>query len=160
MDKIYVGKITSTHGIKGEVKIKSNFQYKNKVFRVGNHLLIDDKEYIIKSYRVHKGLDMVTLNEYNDINQILFLLKKNVYVDYSKLELSDNEILDSDLINYKVLTNDGKEGIIKEIFFASEKNKIMRVFIDKEYLIPFNSPMVKEISKKQSSVLIELIDGM
>ena len=58
------------------------------------------------------------------------------------------------------MTNDGKEGIIKEIFFASEKNKIMRVFIDKEYLIPFNSPMIKEVSKKENYVLIELIDGM
>lgn len=160
MEKVYIGKITSTHGIKGEVKIKSNFQYKDKVFKIGNTLLIDDNEYVIKSYRVHKGLDMVTLNDYNDINQILFLMKKNVYFDYSKLELSDNEVLDSDLIKYRVLTNDGKEGIIKEIFFASEKNKIMRVFIDKEYLIPFNSPMIKDISKKENYVLIELIDGM
>lgn len=160
MDKVYIGKIVSTHGIKGEVKIKSSFQYKDKVFKVGNYLLIDDKEYVIRSYRVHKGFDMVTLNDYNGINQILFLMKKNVYFDYSRLNLSDNEVLDSDLINYKVLTNDGKEGIIKEIFFASEKNKIMRVFIDKEYLIPFNSPMIKEVSKKENYVLIELIDGM
>ena len=160
MEKVYIGKIVSTHGIKGEVKIKSNFQYKDKVFRVGNVLLIDDNEYIIKSYRVHKGLDMVTLNDYDNINQILFLMKKNVYFDYSQLELSESEVLDSDLINYRVLTKDGKEGIIKEIFFASEKNKIMRILIDKEYLIPFNGPMIKEISKKDKYVLIELIDGM
>lgn len=160
MDKVYIGKIVSTHGIKGEIKIKSCFQYKDKVFKVGNYLLIDDKEYVIKSYRVHKGFDMVTLNDYDDINQILFLMKKNVYYDYSSLNLSDSEVLDSDLIDYKVLTNDGKEGIIKEIFFASEKNKIMRVLLDKEYLIPFNGPMIKEISKKEKYVLIELIDGM
>ena len=98
MKKVYIGKITSTHGIKGEVKIKSNFLYKDKVFKVGNNLIIDDKSYSIKSYRVHKGFDMVLLNDYNDINEVLFLLKKDVYFDYDSLKLDDNQVLDSDLI--------------------------------------------------------------
>ena len=160
MGKLYIGKITSTHGIKGEIKIKSNFQFKNKIFKIGNELIIDNKNYTIKSYRVHKGFDMVTLNDYNDINEVLFLLKKNAFYDENKLKLSNNEMLDKDLINYDVLTTDGKRGIIKEIFLASEKNKIIRVFIDKEYLIPINSPMVKMINKEKNQVLIELIDGM
>ena len=79
MDKVYIGKIVSTHGIKGELKILSDFQFKNKVFIVNNRLIIDDREYIIKSYRVHKKFDMVTLDDYKDINDVLFLLKKNVY---------------------------------------------------------------------------------
>ena len=29
---IYVGKIVNTHGIKGEIRILSDFEYKNKVF--------------------------------------------------------------------------------------------------------------------------------
>ena len=36
MKDVYVGKIVSTHGIKGEVKILSDFEYKDKVFKVGN----------------------------------------------------------------------------------------------------------------------------
>lgn len=160
MKKVYIGKITSTHGIKGEVKIKSNFLYKDKVFKVGNNLIIDDKSYSIKSYRVHKGFDMVLLNDYNDINEVLFLLKKDVYFDYDSLKLDDNQVLDSDLIDYKVLTSDGKEGIIKEIFYASQDNKILRVFLDREYLIPFNSPFVLSLSKEKKEIIINIIDGM
>lgn len=160
MKKVYIGKITSTHGIKGEVKIKSNFLYKDKVFKVGNNLIIDDKSYSIKSYRVHKGFDMVLLNDYNDINEVLFLLKKDVYFDYDSLKLDDNQVLDSDLIDYKVLTSDGKEGIIKEIFYASQDNKILRVFLDREYLIPFNSPFVLSLSKEKKEITINIIDGM
>ena len=37
MEKVYLGKVTATHGIKGELKIKSNFTYKEKAFRIGNH---------------------------------------------------------------------------------------------------------------------------
>ena len=160
MNKTYIGKIVSTHGIKGELKIKSNFDFKDKVFKVGNSLIIDDKEYVIKSYRVHKDFDMVTLNDYHDINEVLFLLKKDVYFDKDKLDLNDNEILDEDLIKYTVLTKDGKKGIIKEIFSASESNKIIRCELDHEVLIPMNSPMIVEINKEKKEIIIELIEGM
>ena len=44
MDKIYIGKIVNTHGIKGELRIRSDFLYKDKVFVKGNSLIIDDKK--------------------------------------------------------------------------------------------------------------------
>ena len=160
MDKVYIGKIVSTHGIKGEIRILSDFPFKNKVFVVGNKLIIDDKEYEIKSYRVHKNFDMVTLDQYHDINEVLFLMKKNVYFDKSNLNLNDNEVLDEELITYEVLTNDGKKGIIKEIFMASETNKILRVLLDKEYLIPVNSPMLEKIDKKNKCIVVNIIEGM
>lgn len=160
MDKVYIGKIVSTHGIKGEIRILSDFPFKDKVFVVGNKLIIDDKEYVIKSYRVHKNFDMVTLNDYHDINEVLFLMKKNVYFDKDSLNLSDSEVLDEELITYEVLTNDGKKGIIKEIFMASANNKIIRVMLDKEYLIPVNSPMLEKIDKKNKCIVINIIEGM
>lgn len=160
MNKVFIGKIVSTHGIKGELKILSDFPYKNKVFVVGNKLIIDDKDYEIKSYRVHKNFDMVTLNDYKDINEVLFLLKKDVYFDKDNLELNSNEILDEDLIKYNVLTKDGKKGIIKEIFMASPGNKILRVDFDHEVLIPVNSPMIIKIDKEKKEIIVELIEGM
>ena len=160
MDDIYIGKIVSTHGIKGELRILSNFQFKDKVFKVDNKLIIDDKEYIIKSYRVHKKFDMVTLNDFNDINQVLYLLKKDVYFDRDNLELENNEILDSDLITYKVMTTTGKKGIIKDIFYASSDNKVIRCLFDREVLIPYNSPMIIDINKEEKLLIIELIEGM
>ncbi|MBE6157265.1 MAG: 16S rRNA processing protein RimM [Firmicutes bacterium] len=160
MEKVYIGKIVSTHGIKGEIRIISDFPYKNKVFKIGNKLIVDDKEYEIKTYRVHKNYDMVKLDEYNDINDVMFLMKKKVYFDKNNLSLDDNEILDEELINYEVLTTTNKRGIIKEIFLASPTNKILRVLFDKEVLIPINSPMIKEINKQEKKVIVELIEGI
>ena len=52
-----------------------------------------------------------------------------------------------------------KEGIIKDIFYASESNKIIRCLFDKEVLIPVNSPMIKEINKKEGKyITIEFDD--
>ena len=160
MEKVYIGKIVSTHGIKGELRILSDFPFKDKVFKINNKLIIDDKEYIIKSYRVHKNYDMVTLNDYKDINEVLFLLKKQVYFNKDELNLNEDEILDEELMTYKVMTIDGKKGIIKDIFYASEKNKVIRCIFDKEVLIPYNSPMIKEIDKKNKTLVVEIIEGM
>jgi len=150
MEKVYLGKIVSTHGIKGELKIKSNFPYKEKAFKIGNQLIIDNKKYEIKTYRVHKQFDMVTLDDYHDINEVLFLLKKSVYIEKEDLSLDKNQVLDEELMTYQVLTTEGKRGIIKEIFLASPTNKIMRVELENEILVPLNSPLVKiDVDKKQ-----------
>ncbi len=158
MSNIYIGVVTTTHGIKGELKIKSNFQYKEKILKKGNTLIIDNQEYIIKTHRIHKNLDMVTLNNYTNINEVLFLLKKKVYFDEQKLTLTKNEVLDSDLIKYNVISTDNKKGTIKEIFYASKENKIIRIMFDKEVLIPFNSPMLKSINKEKKEVIVELLN--
>ena len=50
MNFVYLGKIVNTHGIKGELRIRSDFPYKDRVFVIGNNLIIDDKEYNIKSF--------------------------------------------------------------------------------------------------------------
>lgn len=160
MDKICVGKIVSTHGIKGEIRILSDFSFKERVFATGMRILIDDLEYTICTYRHHKQFEMVTLEGFDNINDVLFLMNKKVYFDKSFLQLADDEVLDSDLIHYRVLTTEGKTGIIKEIFWASPSNKILRVLFEREVLIPFSSPMIMKIDKSKQTVLVNLIAGM
>lgn len=160
MEKIYIGKIVNTHGIKGEIRILSDFDYKEKAFKVGSKIYIDDEEHIIKSYRRHKNYEMITIDEYNNINDVLKFMKKKVYKEKNDLNLSDDEVLDSDLLSYKVVDKNNKSGIIKEIFYASPTNKILRVVFEKEVLIPMNSDMIKIIDKKKKLVEVELIDGM
>ena len=160
MKLVHVGKVVTTHGIKGELRILSDFPYKDKVFVVGNNIIIDNKTYTIQSYRVHKNFDMVTLNDYHNINDVLFLLKKDVYVDYDNLKLDENEYLDEELMEYKVITEDGSVGKVLEIFMASPTNKIIRVLLDKEYLIPMNSPMIIGINKDKREIYIRLMKGI
>ena len=155
---VFIGKVVSTHGIKGEIKILSSFEFKNKVFQVGGEIIIDNQPYKIKSYRVHKKFDMITLDGFNNINDVLFLLKQKVFIKKELLELSGNEVLDEDLISFNVLTTEGKKGIIKEIFYASENNKVLRVLIDEQQvLIPYFSPFVKDIDKEKRQILIEIL---
>ncbi len=162
MNYIKIGYITSTHGIKGEVKVKSDFEYKEKVLNPNNSIYIGEskEELIINTHRIHKGLDMITFTKYNDINEILKYLKQDVYIKEENLALDDNEILDSDLLEYKVVSKN-QTGSILEIFKASETNKIIRTLInDKEILIPYNEHFIKNINKNNKEIEVELLENM
>jgi len=161
MNKIYIGKVVSTHGIKGEIRILSDFPYKEKAFQINTSIIIDEKNYKIKSYRRHKNYDMITLEGYCDINDILFLLKKEVYKEREELHLEKEEILDSDILEYEVLTEEGTKGKVTEVFLASPTNKVLRIQIEKrEILLPYKQPFVKEIDYDKKQIYIMIIEGM
>ena len=157
MDKIYIGKIVNTHGVKGELRIRSNFEFKDRVFKVNNKLIIDDKEYNIRSYRKHKTFDMVCLDEYRNINDVLFLVGNKVYFDKEKLDLNNNEEIDKDLLEYNVIINNNCGKVIEIMDTGS--NKVLRIKADREYLVPYNEKFVI-IDRNKKEININLIDGM
>ena len=119
MDYIYIGKIVSTHGIKGEVKIISDFFEKDKIFKKGFKLYITPlyHEEVINTYRVHKNYDLVTFNGYNDINEILKYIGMGVYIKRSDLALKEDEYLLSDFIGHAAHDNNKLLGKVSGINF-------------------------------------------
>lgn len=143
MDYINVGKIVNTHGIKGELRILSDFELKNQVFVIGKNIYIGDS-YIkeeIASYRKHKEFDMITLKDYNNINQVLKYLKKKVYV--KREDLNIDEYLMTDLIGLDVYLKEQKIGKIID-FVYNGSNKLLVV----EGLKKFYIPMVEDFVNK------------
>ena len=155
MEKIVIGRYTSTHGIKGEIRIKSNFKYKDKVFIVDNNIFIGDKIFTIKSYRVHKGYDMLTLDAINNINDILYLKDSLVYIDKEDLKLGEDEYLDSDLIGLDVYVNNNLKGKVTDINYLTKDKKLLVI---NSKLVPFE--LIKEIDFKNSKIIIESVDGL
>ena len=79
MNFVCIGKLINTHGIKGEVRIISDFKYKDIVFKKGNSIIIDKISYEIVSYRKHKNYDMLMLLGINSINEAELLKDKLEY---------------------------------------------------------------------------------
>ena len=159
MTKIYVGKIVNTHGIKGELRIKDELtkNQRQEIFKIGTNLIIDDNKYLITSYRRHKDYDMVTFKDFNNINDVLVLKGKKVYKDKSEINLSSKDILDSELITYKVKTTDNLEGIIKSIELTGINYKIIRLLINnKEILVPYHKEFILNIDQDKKEVLVKL----
>ena len=103
MDLINIGKIVNTHGLKGEIRIISDFKYKKDVFKTDNVVYINDNKYIIKSYRFHKIYDMITLDSINTIESAEELKGLNIFID--RLDYKFDGYLNEDLIGFKVIYN-------------------------------------------------------
>ena len=117
MKYLYLGKIVNTHGIKGELRILSNFKYKDRIFKNGFKIYIgkEKREEEIVTYRPHKGFDMVTLKGYNNINDVLKYKSLNVFINKEDLILNDNEYLDEDLISLSVMCDNKCIGKVHKI---------------------------------------------
>ena len=96
-----IGKYVNTHGIKGEIRILSNFSRKDLIFIPNFKIYIKDKEFIIKSYRAHKNYDMLILDGINNINDIINLKGNDVYINRNDIK----EVIVEDLVEYKVKIN-------------------------------------------------------
>ena len=149
---IYIGKYVNTHGIKGEIRIKSDFKYKDKVFFVGNTLIIDNQEFIINSYRRHKEYDMVTFKGITDINQIIGLKGSRVYV--FNISLGEGEYLDSTLIGFKVYMNNIYRGDVLDIKYLNNSKKIL--VVNNKY-VPFE---LVNVNLDEKRIDVMEVDGL
>ena len=156
MKYVYVGKIVNTHALKGEVRIISDFEYKTRVFKKDNILYVgyDKDELKIESYRIHKQFDMVKFYGIDYINDVIKYKGCNVYVLEENLNLSDNEILLSDLTNYEVYNNDKLIGKIEE-YRCDNGNKLIKV--NNKY-IPYNDNFIVKYDKINKSIYFNGIE--
>lgn len=133
---IIVGKVINFFGIKGELKVKSNFDKKEKVFIVGNNILINNEVLKITSVRIHKNNYLIRVNDINDINLVTKYIGYNVYFRKSDLGLTDKEYILEELIGATVMDNLDNIGEVIEIYTSSNMNYIKVEYNNKTYLIP------------------------
>lgn len=150
MKYIFIGRIVNTHALKGEVRIVSDFEFKDRIFKENTLLYIGenkDKE-IIETYRKHKQFDMVKFKGIDYINDALKYKGSKVYIDESILNLKDDEILISELINMDVYNDNKYIGKITE-YRSDNGNNMLRV---NNKLIPYNKDFITKIDKENKSI--------
>ena len=118
---MYVGKFINTHGIRGEIKIQSDLDHKEEIFKKENVLTIDSRTFVINTYRVHKGYDMVTFKGINNINDIIMYKGKSVFIDRSTLSKSITFL--SDLIDAPIYLNNKCIGSVFD--YENGKNPLL-----------------------------------
>lgn len=156
---VYVGEIVNTHGIKGELRIVSDFKYKDKVFFKGNKLYLGKRkqQVLINSYRKHKNYDMVKFDDINDINDAIIFKGDEVFVKREDLDIDG--YVDEDLIGLKVYDNDKLIG--KVINILKNKQDILVIKNrSKSYLIPFVPEFILNIDLDKKELKINVIDGL
>lgn len=160
MEFVYIGKIVGTHGIKGEVRIISNFDKKEKVFLIDMPIYVgnDKQRETINSYRKHKNYDMITLKGIDNINDVLKYKGQKVYVERIDLKLENDYIID-DLIGMNIVSKGISYGIVNDIF-DNNGNTLLQISFEKNYYIPYNSVYIKRISLEEKSIEVENVKDL
>lgn len=147
-----IGKYVNTHGIKGEIRILSDFSRKDLIFIPNFKIYIGNKEYIIKTYRKHKNYDMVTLEGISNINDIIDLKGSNVYINRDDIK----EFIDEDLYDYKVVYKN-KEYEINNILI-NKSNKILVLIGNK--MVPYVTDFIVRVDTDNKKIYMKLPDNM
>ncbi|MCG7338654.1 ribosome maturation factor RimM [Staphylococcus sp. ACRSN] len=165
--KVEIGKFVNTHGVKGEIKIKSHSDFTDTRFQPGEIVTIQPvgKEAIdfkISSHRMHKGLHMLKFEGIDNINDIEYLKGSTLLQerDHKAIELEENEFFYSDIIGCTVFDDEGTAiGRVTEIF-ETGANDVWVVKGNKEYLIPYIADVVKNVDVEGKSITITPMEGL
>ena len=162
MKYVLIGKIVNTHGLKGEVRILSPFKYKDRVFKTNMNVYIgkDKINEIIASYRHHKIFEMITMNGYDDINQILKYKGEYIFVNKDDIELRENEYLDEDIIGLSVYVDDKCLGKVRRIDEHGRNLVLVIKNDEKNYLVPYNFDIIESIDLEKKIMKIKNIVGL
>ena len=157
MNLICIGKLVNTHGLKGEVRIISDFKFKEDVFKVNNNLYINDIKYTINSYRNHKMFDMVTLSDINSIDDALSIKGYNVYINRD--EYSFNGYLDEDLIGLEVYDKDKLKGKIVDIY-KTNNSDLLVIEGKNRHMVPNIKEFIENVDLNNKKIYIKYIKGL
>ncbi len=164
MKKEYLeaGKIVTTHGIRGEVKIMPytdtpellcDFE---RLFMGKNH----DEIYIEKS-RVFKNMVIAKIEGVNTVEEAEKLRNKILYMHRDDLELDENTYFIQDLIGMEVrdAENGFVYGKIKDVM-QTGANDVYVIQGDREYLVPAIPDVVVSTDIDNDIMLIKPLEGL
>ena len=152
---IKVGKIVNTHGIKGEIRILSDFSLKDKVFLKGNNIYINKEKQEITGVRLHKNYIMITLKGIDNINEVLKYKGQDVYFIKSLL---DSNILLEDLIGYQIVCDNKNYGEVRDIY-KTKSGILLYIKYQKNYYIPYVEEFINKnnINIKTKQIPVERV---
>ena len=147
--QLKLGKFVNTHGIKGEIRLLSDF-YHEEELQPGKEIVIKDKTFTIKSTRPHKSFLLLALEGITNINDIEYLKGNDVYGDKISEDTSIPEFID-----YEVILNDEVVGKVIDYF---QQGSIWSLIVElndgKQTNIPFvEEEFIKEIKENKIYLL-------
>ena len=155
-DYLYIGKVINTHGIKGEIRLLSDFLYKDRLFKNNNYLYIDEFKYKIISHRVHKNYDMVLLEGINNIDEANILKNKLVYAKRSDI-LKEGEFVLLDLVGFSIIYFYKNVGKVNNIEISKKYNYLVS---DNNKYIPYIEEFINKVDINDKCIYIKDIEGL
>ncbi len=159
-----VGKITNTHGIRGDVKVLPLTDYMER-FEELEWIYIDGyrEKFYIENIKYKSTLVILSFKGYEDINLVEKFKDKYLLIDETqRRDLPEDTYYIADIIGLDVYTvKDEYVGKVKDIIqTGSSEVYIIKSTDNKEIMIPAVKEFIPEISLDKRKIVIDPIEGM
>ena len=161
MDWIPVGRVTRTHGLKGELKFFPDDQ-DDLVVQNDQQIRLGETTFKIKSVRGAKSPFIVKFEGVDSIEAAQSLAGQEVLVAREDFEsLPEGEYYRFEIEGLKVFDDTGKYyGVIEEVI-ATGSNDVYVVRGDgKEWLVPMIDSVVQNIDLEEGKLIFHCVEGL
>ena len=165
-DLFKVGVITSTHGIKGEVKVFPTTDDANRFKKLKKVILDTGKEKIdmeIAGVRFFKNMFILKFKGIDDINDVEKYRKAELYVTRENaVPLKKNEYYIADLIGMDVVSDEDEElGVIDDVLQTGANDVyVIKKAGCQDILIPAIKDCVKDVDVEGGKMIVHLLEGL
>lgn len=165
-DFLKVGVITTTHGVRGEVKVYPTTDEPERFLELDHVLLDTGKEFRdleIKNVRIFKNLVILKFKGIDNINDIEKYKGHDLWIPREEgQELDEDEYYIADLLGLRVILDDGTEfGTLKNVMETGANDVyIIDTNAHGEVLVPAIRECIQDIDLEKNTMTIHLMKGL
>lgn len=165
-DLLKVGVITTTHGVRGEVKVFPTTDDAERFLDIEYVLLDTGKELRrlnIKNVKFYKNLAILKFEGVDNINDIEMYKQRELWVPREEAqELDEDEYYIADLIGMDVVLEDGSHfGTLKDVMETGANDVyVVEDENGKEVLLPAIKECILDVDVEKNSMTIHLMKGL
>ena len=165
-DLLQVGVITTTHGIRGEVKVYPTTDDVHRFEELESVLLDTGKEYRelkIKSVKYFKQYAILKFKGIDNINDIEKYKGKSLFVTRENAQpLGEDEYYIADLIGMEVYLEDGSHfGTLKDVMETGANDVyVVSTEAHTEVLLPAIHDCILDVDTENRKMTVHLMDGL
>lgn len=166
IERLQVGVITQTHGIRGEVKVFPTTDDVNRFKKLKEVVLDNEKEQLtmtIAGVKFFKQYVILKFKGYDSINEIEKYKGARLFVSRDKaVKLQKDEYFIADLIGMQIITEDGAPfGFLKNVLTTGANDVyVVETPEEKEVLLPAIKECVKNIDMENSLITVHIMEGL
>lgn len=161
-----VGVISSTHGVRGEVKVYPTTDDPERFLDLEEVILDTGRERLplkIENVKFFKNMVILKFKGYDNINDIEKYKGRDLYITRDQaVELEEDEYFIADLIGMSVVAEDGTVlGTLADVMPTGANDVyVVRTENGKELLIPAIKECILNVDVEERAMRIHVMDGL
>lgn len=165
-ERLEVGQIVNTFGIKGFVKI---YPYVDDISRFDNLKKVhikskkEEKELQIEEVKYQKNMVLVKFKGIETVENAEKLRNSFVEIDRADaIPLEEGQYFIADLLGLNVFLDTGEKlGVLEDIYNTGSSDiYVVKNELGKQFLLPYIDEVIKQINLEEGKIIVHIIEGL